>query len=181
MTQVKPGTWPAITKEFLTGNSLRVISQNPDNGQERTITEHELRKYIVPTVNLTPIDYVPTPSGNDSDRNSFVTDPNAHRWYIDMLGNAIRFPESFEMQINHVPLAYVPAATGNLLNLNQLVTASDGTTWFIDMGGRGFRLTITSGDIEITDSASGVIHKDLSAARHRVRITEFGSIITEKL
>ena len=41
-------------------------------------------------VNLTPIAYTPTATGNTSNLSEFVTTPTAEIWYIDWQGNAIR-------------------------------------------------------------------------------------------
>ena len=42
----KPGTWPPTTGDALVGDSLRILSQNIDTGEERTITEGELYSYF---------------------------------------------------------------------------------------------------------------------------------------
>lgn len=91
MPSVKPGTWPAILSDDLTGDRLKIITQNPGTGEERTISEMELLKWCASKVKLTPIAYFPATSGNANDRNSFVEDPNGDWWYIDITGNAVKF------------------------------------------------------------------------------------------
>jgi len=47
-----------------------------------------------PTVNLTPIGFTPTPTGNGSDLVSFVEDPNNKIYYIDDDGNSFLIRDS---------------------------------------------------------------------------------------
>lgn len=47
-----------------------------------------------PSVNLTPIGYVPSATGNVNNLNSYVTDPNGDTWFIDQNGNAVLFASS---------------------------------------------------------------------------------------
>lgn len=42
-------------------------------------------------VNLVPIAYVPTTTGNTNNLSEFVTDPAGDLWYIDWQGNAVKF------------------------------------------------------------------------------------------
>lgn len=44
---------------------------------------------LLPAVNLVPITYVPTSTGNTSNRNEIVTDPNGTKWFIDYAGDAV--------------------------------------------------------------------------------------------
>ena len=43
---------------------------------------------VLPAVNPVPITFVPTPTGNATNRNEFVTDPNGDKWFIDYGGDA---------------------------------------------------------------------------------------------
>lgn len=45
-------------------------------------------------VNLTPINYVPSISGNSSNLNQIVTDPNSDVWFIDSTGDAVKLESS---------------------------------------------------------------------------------------
>lgn len=42
-------------------------------------------------VNLTPIAFIPTPTGNTSNLSEFVVDPTGNAWYIDWQGDAMPF------------------------------------------------------------------------------------------
>lgn len=91
---VKPGTWPGINAGDLNGSRLKIISQNPETGEERVINEMELQKYVAARNEIIPITYVPLLSGNMSDRNRFVSDPNNDKWFIDIAGNALKFEKA---------------------------------------------------------------------------------------
>lgn len=91
MSSVKPGTWPAILANDLNGDRLKILTQNPINGEEHTISEMELLKFCASKIKLTPIAYFPAATGNANDRNGFVIDPNGDMWYIDISGNALKF------------------------------------------------------------------------------------------
>jgi hypothetical protein len=60
-------------------------------------------------VNLTPIVYVPTPSGNGSNLNQAVTDPNGDIWIIDSTGNAVKIGNTTSFSGSWNNLSDIPA------------------------------------------------------------------------
>ncbi len=68
--------------------NFEVYSQK--NGQPRKASLANLRNYFVPNVEIVPILYIPTATGNVSDLGSFVEDPMGDTWYIDGDGNAVK-------------------------------------------------------------------------------------------
>jgi hypothetical protein len=92
--KIKPGIdHVQATDSDLTGTFLKLISQNDQNNEETWIHEYDLKKYIVPDVNNTPIGYVPTASGNTLNLNEFVIDSNGDNWFIDEFGDAVKLKE----------------------------------------------------------------------------------------
>ena len=49
---------------------------------------------VLPAVNSTPVSFVPSPTGNATNRNEFVIDPNGHNWFIDYAGDAVLLASS---------------------------------------------------------------------------------------
>ena len=81
------------------------------------------------------------------------------------------FPLMFEIEPNQ--LNYIPTPSGNTQNLNKVVTAADGSVWLIDFMGRALNLNVTSGDIEITNQARGLIlRSDPSDIRFRIGVKD---------
>lgn len=66
------------TQELVSGTSI-----------QRKIYLSVLKKYYSTDIRLTPIAYVPFTSGNGSNLNEFVIDPNGDHWYIDGDGNGM--------------------------------------------------------------------------------------------
>ena len=87
----------------------------------------------------------------------------------------------FEIEPNQ--LNYIPTPAGNTQNLNKVVTAADGSVWLIDFMGRALNLNVTSGDIEITNQAKGLIlRSDPSDTRFRLGVQDGdGAITSEEL
>lgn len=57
-------------------------------GTNKRASFNNVRKRMLPTVQLVAVGYTPAPSGNSSNKGDVVEDPNGGLWYIDGLGNA---------------------------------------------------------------------------------------------
>jgi hypothetical protein len=92
--KIKPGIdHIQATVGDLTGTFLKLISQNDQNNEETWIHEQDLKDFIVPVVNNTPVAYVPTASGNTLNLNEFIIDSNGDKWFIDEFGDATKLKE----------------------------------------------------------------------------------------
>jgi hypothetical protein len=118
---VKPGTWPAINAGDLSGSRLKIISQNPETGEERVINEMELQKYVAARSEIMPILYVPTFSGNVNNKNRFVIDPNNDIWFIDIAGNGLKFAKAdihyYHTQLVSTDTWVIPHNLGRRVNV----------------------------------------------------------------
>lgn len=99
---------------------------------------------INPVINATPVAFVPTASGNATNRNSYVTDPAGDVWFIDKNGLAVKLYNVAAQPpvITPAPVAFVPTATGNATNRNSFVIDPAGDCWFIDTNGRGKKIEL---------------------------------------
>ena len=96
---------------------------------------------------------------------------------LDISAPEQEFPLMFE--IEPVQLNYIPTPSGNTQNLNKVVTAADGSVWLIDFMGRALNLNVTSGDIEITNRARGLIlRSDPGDNRFRLGVKDDDGEIT---
>lgn len=130
--QVKPNEFSEETNP--TNSNFEVYSQK--GGVNRRASLDNLKKYFTPIV-FGSVDYVPTPSGNASNRMQFVVDPNGGRWYIDKSGVAIGLanqPVLYSVGISS-PLPTQPVPSGSVaikvydLNNNKELYFSNGSTW----------------------------------------------------
>lgn len=84
--QVRPDQFPEETNP--TDENFEVYSQK--NGQVRRAKLGSLKKYFTPDIQLTPVTYVPTATGNTQHKMTYVTDPNGDVWFIDGSGKAVK-------------------------------------------------------------------------------------------
>lgn len=130
--QVKPNEF--IEETNPTNSNFEVYSQK--NGVNRRASMDNLKKYFTPIV-FGSVDYIPTPSGNASNRMQFVIDPGGGRWYIDKSGAAISLaspPQVYSVGISS-PLPSQPIIAGSVaikvydLNNNKEIYFSNGVAW----------------------------------------------------
>lgn len=84
LAQVKPNNF--VEELNPTNDNFEVYSQK--GGVNRRASLLNLKRYFVQT--FTNVAYIPTPSGNSSNRMQFVVDPQGDVWYIDASGNALK-------------------------------------------------------------------------------------------
>lgn len=130
--QVRPNEFTEETNP--TNSNFEVYSQK--NGVNRRASMDNLKKYFTPIV-FGSVDYIPTPSGNASNRMQFVIDPGGGRWYIDKSGAAISLaspPQVYSVGISS-PLPSQPIIAGSVaikvydLNNNKEIYFSNGVAW----------------------------------------------------
>lgn len=88
--QVKPNEF--IEETAPTNSNFEMYSQK--NGINRRASLANLKKYFTPYIYGT-IAYVPSASGNASNRMEFVVDPNGDSWYIDAGGVGTKLGKSY--------------------------------------------------------------------------------------
>lgn len=88
--QVKPNEF--IEETSPTNSNFEMYSQK--NGINRRASLANLKKYFTPYIYGT-IAYVPSASGNASNRMEFVVDPNGDSWYIDAGGVGTKLGKSY--------------------------------------------------------------------------------------
>lgn len=78
---------------------------------------------VLPAVNPTPIGFIPTATGNATNRNEFVIDSNGRQWFIDYAGDAIvvRDPTS-TITVDRTFAEGVVVNTGTNFNVGTNVT-----------------------------------------------------------
>lgn len=84
--QVRPDQFPEETNPD--NSNFEVYSQK--NGLPRRASLYNLKRYYVPDIELTPVNYIPSTSGNMNNRMMYVIDPNDEIWYIDADGDALK-------------------------------------------------------------------------------------------
>ncbi len=84
--QVRPDQFPLESSP--TSANFEVYSQK--DGVSRRATLDDLKLYLAPFANLTPIAFIPSTSGNVTNLAEMVEDPEGSIWYIDGQGRAIR-------------------------------------------------------------------------------------------
>ncbi len=72
-----------------TNSNFEFYSQK--GGNSRRATFDNVKKGMLPNVQVTPIVYVPVAVGNVSNRGDVVKDPNGDIWYIDGAGDGMKF------------------------------------------------------------------------------------------
>ena len=87
--------WPQLTYTSWAGTTLRIPSQNHILTEEYWVTETDIKSYVVPQVNNTPVAYIPTATGNTLNLNEFIIDSGgSDKWFVDFFGNAMKVYES---------------------------------------------------------------------------------------
>lgn len=93
------------------------------------------------TVNLTPIGYVPASTGNGSNLNEVVIDPNGDTWIIDSGGNAIKIAELIDGSETQITAGTNISVSGTgTAGDPYVITATGGAG-----GGGSTSLTVTDG------------------------------------
>lgn len=100
------------------------------------------------TVNLTPIGYVPSASGNASNNNEVVQDPNGNIWIIDGTGDAIQVSTEVDGSETEITAGSNVSVTGAGTTANPYVISASG-------GGGGATITYNAGSGALV-TASGV-------------------------
>ena len=110
-----------------------------------------------PDFNPTPVNYTPSASGNTSNLNSFVIDPNGDMYFIDEDGESFKINTSNPLDVL-TGIQPTPTATGNTTNLNSVFKDANGDTWVVDYKGDAIKAasapvpeTVTN----ITNTVSG--------------------------
>lgn len=49
---------------------------------------------VLPAINLTPVGFTPTSTGNTTNKNEFILDPLGDKWFIDYAGDALKIESS---------------------------------------------------------------------------------------
>ena len=127
-----------ITIEGVDTPIKETITTLTKNGTVFTYTSEDGTETIIDTtpldVNLTTISFVPTATGNTTNLNSLVVDPNGDIWVIDFQGDAKKL--NIAPQLNVLTTAQpTPTTTGNTTNLNTAFKDTLGNTWIVDSNG----------------------------------------------
>lgn len=142
--QVRPDQFPEETAP----NDANFEHYTQKNGVNKKAKPSAFLPMYGAKVETTPIIYVPTPTGNSQNKNSFVTDPNGDVWFIDYAGNAFQFEATASdftgtttnpaITIAGVQQDAVATVTGN--------TNLDGTynTIYVNASGGNVTLTLPS-------------------------------------
>jgi hypothetical protein len=94
MDGIRPNDFPEELNP--TDTNFEVYSQR--GGINKRATLSNLKKWFLAVVRGA-VAYVPTPSGNASNRGEFITDPNGAVWYIDSAGAAIKLSGASSAQL----------------------------------------------------------------------------------
>jgi len=90
--------------------------------------------------------YIPTPSGNASNRMEFITDPDGQVWYIDATGAAVKLGGGSGMQ-EYEDLGLITGTT-----INPAITLpTDHKEWRINLYRSGVRMTYGKDFSSMTD------------------------------
>lgn len=116
-SQVRPDQFVEETDP--NDSNFEVYSQK--DGNTRRASLYNLKRYHTPQAQLTPVVYVPTPTGNTQNLMEFIVDPNGDQWYIASNGNGFKFSGSYDDQ----PLLDSIAALRNDLDVNLIRPSFD--------------------------------------------------------
>lgn len=84
--------------------------------------------------NPVPVDYTPSASGNTTNKNSFVIDPNGDMYFIDNDGDSFYINTSNPLDVLS-GVQPTPTGSGNTTNLNSVFKDANGDTWIVDWKG----------------------------------------------
>lgn len=128
-------------------------------------------------VNLTPIAYVPTATGNTENLGEMVIDPDGNVWAIDLEGDAIRVEWGDELNVL-TTVQPTPNPTGNTTNLMTVFKDNTGTTWIVDRNGDAIACGTPENVYYQTDSLTFPV---IAAAGDELFVTEDGTDQTKVL
>lgn len=92
-----------------------------------------LRIADFPNIQTSAIAYVPTATGNTSNRSEYVTDPNGNRWYIDWLGNAMMLLSTPLNGVTNITTPNVGTGLGGTLIRNTTIDGEQKTFAWTDL------------------------------------------------